>query len=345
MKFLKHTQLLLAVLLLGLILQNCTNNHTEAKSIEQIYAEEGLPVKVETLQREPLITSYASFAVLTGIRESTANASVADQVEQILHHVGDRVNKDEVIITFPTDNPAAQYMQAKVNVEHMRTTLARMKSLFESGGISQQELDNVAAQCKVAEANWDAVQQAVQVRAPISGILTRIDVQTSDNVNPGDALFTVAETRQLKAQLWVTESQINDIRKGDKAVAYWQGNKISGRVSQVDLSLNNDMQAFGVQVEFDNAEQIMRAGINADVQIVSTSNHAIIKTARKNLVKSGGTYFAYKLEAGKAVKQPVSVGRNIDLDVEITKGLSDGDTIITEGATLVEDGQPVRIIK
>ena len=345
MKLKKHAQLVLIFLSFSLVLQNCTNNHTEAKSIEQIYAEEGLPVKVEALQHEPLVTSYASFAVLTGIRESTANASVADQVEKILHHVGDRVNKDEVIITFPTNNPAAQYMQAKVNVEHMRTTLARMKSLFESGGISQQELDNVAAQCKVAEANWDAVQQAVQVRAPISGILTRIDVQTSDNVNPGDALFTVAETNRLKAQLWVPETQINEIRSGDEAVAYWHGNQISGRVSQVDLSLNNEMQAFGVQVEFDNAEQIMRAGINADVQIVSEKDRLILKTGRKNLVKTGDAYFAYKLKAGKAVRARVVTGQNFDLDVEILEGLSDGDTIITEGATLVEDGQLVRVVE
>jgi membrane fusion protein (multidrug efflux system) len=326
------------------IVQGCSKNTDETKSMEQIYAEKGVPVRTETLETTPLSSSYSTSAVLTGIQESTAHASIADRVDQILYRVGERVKKDDIVLTFPTDNPAAQYMQAEINVEHMRTTLARIKSLYESGGISRQEYDNVAAQCQVAEANWDAAQQAVKVRAPISGVLTRVDVQESDNVDPGDALFTVARTDELKAQLWVSENRIGDIHKGDKARVIWNGIELIGHVSQVDISLNSNMQAFGVQVVFTNTNQLMQSGVNADIRILSVENRSIITTARKNLIKEGDEYYAYKVIDGKAVKQPVILGRQIDLDVEIIRGLNAGDTIITEGLSLLEDGQRIHIL-
>jgi len=326
------------------VMQSCGNSTAESKSMEQLHRENGLPVKTSTVQAQPISSTYTTHAVLSGIQESTAHAAVADRVDHILLRVGETVKKDDVILTFPTDNPAAQYMQARVNVEHSRTTTARMKALYESGGISRQEYDNVAAQCRVAEANFDAVQQSVKVRAPISGVLTRLDIQESDNVNPGDPLFTIARTEQLKAQLWVAENQISEIKKGNAARAMWNGHTITGCVSQVDLSLNTAMQAFGVQVEFDNSQAVLRSGVNAEVQLYSENSEAAVITARKNLIKKGGQYFVYKLIDDKAVKHPVTTGRQLDLDIEIIDGLASGDIIITQGLTLVEDGQLVRVL-
>lgn len=312
--------------------------------MEQLHKENGLPVKTEVIQAQPLSSTYITHAVLSGIQESTAHAAVADRVDQILHRVGETVTKDDVILTFPTDNPAAQYTQARVNVEHMRTTAARMKALYESGGISRQDYDNVAAQCRVAEANWDAVQQSVKVRAPISGVLTRLDIQESDNVNPGDPLFTIARTGKLKAQLWIAENQISEIKKGNAARALWNGQAVTGRVSQVDISLNTAMQAFGVQVEFDNSQAVLHSGVNAEVQLYSKNSETALVTARKNLIKRGDQYFVFKCVDDKAVKHPVTTGRQMDLDIEIIAGLVSGDILITEGLTLVEDGQRVRVL-
>ena len=325
-------------------LMQCSSNDKESRSMEQIYKEEGLPVRTEKIVPRPFESSSASYAVLTGIMESTASASVADKIDKIYFHIGDAVNKDDIILSLPTDNPAAQYTQARVNVEHMRTTSARMKALYESGGISRQEYDNVAAQCQVAEANWDAAQQSVLVRAPISGTITQMAVQESDNVDHGDVLFTIARTNQLKAKIWVSENRISDFHKGDAAVARWEGKEIQGRVDQVDISLNAGMQAFGVQLVFDNRGQSFRPGINAEIRVLSGLDHPVIMTARKNLFNTDDAYYVFKVVDSIAVKQPVVIGREADLDVEIIDGLKKDDEIVTEGMTLLEDGQRVRII-
>ena len=195
---------LLLISSLGIIVQffaGCTGKKQDAKSMEQLYKENGVPVKVKTVVDRPFTTEHVFHAVLTGIKESTAGAAVADKVEKIHFKVGDRVEKDQVVISFPIDNPAAQYNQAKVAFEHAKSTLQRMKNLYENGGISLQEYENTKTQFQVTKANWQAVQQSVKVKAPISGIITQIDVQESDNVRREDKLFTVSQTHRLKARL------------------------------------------------------------------------------------------------------------------------------------------------
>ena len=67
-----------------------------------------------------------------------------------------------------------------------------MQQYFEAGGLSQQDFDNAEAAFRVAETDWDAVRQSVKVKAPIAGVLTRLNVRESDNVEEEDELFTVS---------------------------------------------------------------------------------------------------------------------------------------------------------
>ncbi|NIA31364.1 MAG: efflux RND transporter periplasmic adaptor subunit, partial [Actinobacteria bacterium] len=252
--------------------------------------------------------------------------------------------KDQVVVSFPTDNPAAQYYQTKVSFEHAQATLKRMKNLYESGGISLQEFENTKTQFKVVKANWEAVKQFVKVQAPISGIITQINVQESDNVHAGDALFTISQTFKLKSKFWVSESEIKDIHTGDSASATWGDVTIKGRVSQVDLSLDSKKQAFGVAVEFDNFQKQIKSGVNAKIMIQSGGGGEGILIDRKNLVKMENKNIVFVAINGIAKEREIILGKSLGLDVEVTKGLNPGDLLITEGQLLLKNGDKIRII-
>ncbi|TFG97587.1 MAG: efflux RND transporter periplasmic adaptor subunit, partial [Calditrichales bacterium] len=71
----RFTYLLLTAFSLALLLTACGEKDQAARSIEQIYAEEGVPVRVLTLAHQPFETSLTYNAVLTGIEESSALAT------------------------------------------------------------------------------------------------------------------------------------------------------------------------------------------------------------------------------------------------------------------------------
>jgi len=333
------------LVLIPLVYSGCSRDSQASYNLEQIYREEGVPVKTVKMQPELFETWLSYNAELTGIEESSAHSMVLDMVDSIYVKVGDFVQKDKVVLGFPQDNPSARYHQVKVAYENARTTYERIKSFFESGGISRQEMDNAKAAYDVAAADWDSVRQTVEVRAPIEGYVTKINVQESDNVEPGDVLFTISQTDRLKTRVWATEKEILSIREGQKASAVWNGINLTGRVVQVDMALNQDRKAFGVVVEFDNPGSRMRMGVIVDVRINTYRNTGAFVVERKDLMKGGDEYFVYLATDGRAEKRKVVLGRQQGLDVEVADGLDAGDELIVEGQMLLEEGSRVKIVE
>ncbi len=334
---------LFAAFILVLLLAGCGHDQI-SKNMEQIYAEEGVPVAVERIEPGGFTSEKTYNAVLTGLRESSAYAMVDDQIDRIDFSVGDFVDKDAVVLTFPTDNPSAKYFQAKVTHENAQATFERMKSYYEVGGLSRQDFENAEAAYKVARADWNSVKQSVLVIAPISGVLTRINVRESENVRAEDELFTVSQVDKFKARIWVSDKEILDFQKGQTAFATWNALILEGRVVQVDLSMNQTRQAFGVVVEFDNPDMDVRCGVTAKVSINTYEDPHAIATERKNVFKDGNSHYIFVVENGTAQKRTVELGKLGELSVEILSGLNAGEALITEGQMHIDDGTKVRLV-
>nr|MBN2277385.1 efflux RND transporter periplasmic adaptor subunit [candidate division Zixibacteria bacterium] len=317
----------------------------ESKSMEQIYAEEGIPVCVEPVVPTGFSSELEYNAVLTGIKESSAYAAIADKIDRINYKVGDYIEKDAVVLTFPTDNPSAKYFQAKVAFENAETTFARMRSYFETGGLSKQDFDNAQAAYEVAAANWDAVRQSVLVKAPIGGILTRMNVVESDNVHKDDELFAISQIDHLKARIWVSDKHICSFKLGQEATARWNGATLKGRVVQVDMSMNQNRQAFGVVIEFDNPEKAIRCGVTAGIMVSIYHDSQAVVVERKNIVTQDNVNYVFVAEDNTAHKRKVTLGGSGGLEVEIIDGLMMGEMLITEGQIHLEEGKKIRIIE
>jgi membrane fusion protein (multidrug efflux system) len=337
------------ILILGFVLvlggSYCAREKSEAKSMEQIYSEEGIPVSIEKVVPAKFETVLSYNSVLSGIRESTAYAAMGDKVEKIYVNVGDYVKKDQVLLTFPTDSPSARYYQAKVAFENAGTAFQRIDNLYKSGGISLQDRDNARAAYEVATADWNSVKQMVRVKAPISGFVTKVHVSETDNVDKEMPLVTLSRTDRMKAAIWVSEDEIADVKKDMPAAAIWKGNSVEGKVVEVDLAMNFEKKAFRALVEFDNPDNQMKAGTTVDVRITTSSKPGAIVVERKNLFEENDALFAYIVKDGKAEKRKITIAKQQGLDVEIADGLTPGDELVVEGQMLLENGSKVRIVE
>ncbi len=338
--------LLVIILVCALFLtSSCGREQMEAKNLEQIYKEEGIPVRIKEIEKQTFQQDLSFHSVLSGIKESSVFALIADEVETVYVKVGDYVDKDQVLLIFPTDNPATRYYQAKVAFENAKRAYERMQNLYNDGGISRQELDNASAAFEVSKADWEAVQKTVEVKAPISGFITKVNVRETDNVQRDDELFTISRTDRMKAIAWISEKEISDIQKGMPAYIVLNGQKIEGKVVQVDLAMNQDKRAFQAVIELANPNKALKPGTTAEINIVTYSNPETVVVERKDILRDGDASFVYILDQGTAQKRPIKTGRYHDLDVEVTEGLNPGDKLIIEGQLLLEQGAKVKVIQ
>lgn len=332
------------IVFLTLSLTGCEKEKEKSKSMQQLYSENGVPVKVKEIKKGDYDINLTYNTVLSGIHESEVYATFGDRIEKINVKVGDYVKKDDILLTFPSDNPSAKYYQTKTAFENSKKTLERYENLFKTGGIPQQTLDNVRTQYKVDEANWDAVQQGILVKAPISGYVTIINVRETQNVKAKQALMTISNTKTLKAQLNIAEKDIDFIKKGMKVTAEWSGIAAEGKVVEVDLAMDPVSKTFTAFVEIPNSSGKLRAGVTAQINTSASLNNDVISLDRKYVVRHGENYSAFVAENNTAKEVNLSVGRDRGLFLEILGGLKEGDMLITEGQMFLENGTKIKII-
>ncbi|TVR73288.1 MAG: efflux RND transporter periplasmic adaptor subunit [Spirochaetaceae bacterium] len=324
----------------------CTGREeSTTRGIEEIHREEGLPVQVRSVEPTPFHTYMSFTSSLSGASESVASALVGDKVREILYAVGDYVEQDTVVMHFPTDNPAINYEQARLGYEAARTAFDRVQRLFESEGISRQAYDDARTQFEVAQANWQAVRKMTQVRAPISGHITRINVSVSDNVARGDPLFTVSDFNRLKTTVWLTDRQVQEVTTGLPARAVWQDREVTGEVVQVDLAMDQTRKAFAAKLRFENPGRVIRSGVTARVEIETYRNREAIILNQREVLAGGEGHSVLIVQDDVARRVPVTIARRQGLLVEIGSGLQREDLVITGGYDLASDGQPVRIME
>jgi len=343
MRYTYHT--LCLILVSSLFLIQCAKEEVQAKNMEQLYQEQGVPVRVRTLEPRLFEQTLSYNAAVSGIKESRVTATLGDTIDKVLVKVGDSVKKDQVVATFPMDNPNAQYFQAKVAYENAETLYKRTQNLLKTGGIAQQELDNARTAFEVAKANWEAVRQVVKVKAPISGYVTSVDVLPGDNVEAGDRLLTVSQVRRMRAKVWVGEKQICRVKPGQPAYLVWQDQRIEATVAQVDIAMNDEHQGFGVIVECDNPDKLLRCGTTAEVIIVVYRNPEALVLQRSEILAEAGKQFVFVAKKGNALRREISLGRGQGLELEVIAGLTAGDRLIYEGQQQLKTGAKLNIIQ
>jgi RND family efflux transporter MFP subunit len=340
----KKLVILMTGLLILLIFAACGNNEQEFRNIEQIQQSEGIPVKVEKISLQPFVISVNYNANLYGIKETTLTSMIADRIEEVHVRVGDYVEEDDLLLSFPEDNPSAQFIQAKAAYNNIVQTYERMSALFAEGGISQQELDQLKTSRQVAEANLKASEKMIMIRAPYSGTVTHLNFRAAESAGPGDPLLTIARINKYQTQIWVTENDINQIKPGLKAIARWQNYELPGKVTQVARSIDKNRQAFAVDLEFDNPQNFLLTGVMAAIELFRYDNPQAIVIPRQFIFSDSEGDFVFLAEGERALTRYIETGENDGMNFEIVAGLSVGDPLIKEGANLISVNTRIRII-
>ena len=317
----------------------CSKDNTELKSMEQIHQEQGVPVVIREMKPATFSTYLKYPSTLMARSESTAKASISDVVRTIHVKIGDAVKKDQVIISLSQDNPS--YQQAKANHSNAQATFRRMETLFASNGVSRQNLDNARTQYEVASAAFKAMDDAINVKAPIDGFITRLDVRVTENVKSDVTLFTVSNLDRVEARIWVSAKDIGLIAPGMTATTEWLGETATGEIIQVNMIMDTEKRAFLVQAEFRNSNRLLTSGLNLDTTLETYRNEKAMFVHRKEMSTEDGAPYVYVVTDGAAERRKVTIGKTQGLFIEIAEGLNPGDLLISEGSQMVSQGSKV----
>lgn len=253
------------------------------------------------------------------------------------------VSAEENLKTTRTSASAA-LDAAKAAFTNAENALANAKqNITLTANANAAAKETAAASVESARAAMNLAANSVKnatITAPISGYIAKCTATEGQMVAQGVECFVIKNTNILNAEINVTESVIPTINIGTKAFISVTSAKIDnleGSVTLVNSVKNDQTGLYSVNIAINNDSGDLKAGMLADITLVTESLDGIIKIPSEALINKDNTYSVYIADGNKAKKVTVETGITDDEYTEITNGISSGDEVIVSGKDFLSE--------
>jgi multidrug efflux system membrane fusion protein len=260
-----------------------------------------------------------------------------------------------------------QWAVASASMERARTDGARAERLYAERSLTRPEYDAARAGLAMAEARAQAARAQLEsaeialrdtaLIAPLDGVVMARQIEVGSLAAPGSVGFVVADLTHVKAVFGVPDRLVERARVGLPLTvtcdAFGEA-AFPGRISAVAPSADPQSRVFSVEVTIANPRRQLKPGMIATVEVPAPGGEAGVgqlTVALAAIVKAGKTsdgYAVFVVEGSeeKAIARavPVALGPIAGNRVSVAGGLKPGQRVIVTGASLLRDGEPVRVI-
>jgi multidrug efflux pump subunit AcrA (membrane-fusion protein) len=278
-----------------------------------------------------LMTQKAGAAT---VRADYNQAKLQAQTDKSLYELG-------VIsgLTYNASKGKADELTTRDSIEKERLTVNE-KAISTQVAVQQTKV----AQAQALLALKQRQQDALSVKAGITGVLIDLPHQVGEHVAPGTTLAKVVQPDQLKASLKIAETQARDIQIGQPSEIDTHNGVIQGKVMRIDPAVVNGTVT--VDVELDGAlPQGARPDLSVDGTIDLDRMANVLYVGRPAFGNENSTISLFKLSPdGKtAVRVPVKVGKASVNAIQVIEGLQPGDTVILSDMSRWDNTDRIRL--
>jgi membrane fusion protein (multidrug efflux system) len=278
----------------------------------------------------------------------------AGRVSAIYVEEGARVRKGQVLARIDAEIINTDRETAEATYQNALKDEARYQSSYATGGVTQQQLDQAKLATQNAKLRLQAAQRRLSdanIKSPINGVVNKRYIEVGAFVTAqGTQLFELVDVSKLKLKVNVNESQVANLKVGDKVAiqsSVFPKDKFTGKVSFIAAKADGALN-FPIEIEVaNNINNSLKAGMYGTAIFDFPQQAPSILIPRTSFVGSvnSNQVFMYDKATNTAKIRNVVSGRILGDKVEILSGLNEGETVITSGQINLIDGTPVSIVK
>ncbi|MEP9360384.1 efflux RND transporter periplasmic adaptor subunit [Sphingomonas sp. KR3-1] len=268
-------------------------------------------------------------------------------VDRIVSPNGTAVRDGQVILTLrPSRATATDLAKAASDAQAADAALARAKRLRADGLVSDAEVETARAAGQVAHAtlgNLGMSRGGVALRAPVSGVVQGLTAKNGDQLAAGTTAAVVVAQGNLRARLGVDPALVQRVHPGQPL----QLQSVSGdarasvTVAGVDGQVDATTRLSAVYANLPAAFPVAPGeALRGSLVLAQQASGITIPYAA--LLDDGGKSYVFVVKGGVAHQQDVLPGSSSGDRIRILNGLAQGDRVVTEGGTALEDGAKVR---
>ena len=343
-----------ALLVLGFLFLTGTVMAQEEKGPEgkkpDAPVRQGMPVEAETVQTMSVAREITAVGTLNSNESVVITAEIAGRIGEISFKEGHKASGGQVLVRLDRSILQAQRDRAEASLTLSKANHDRAQILLRDEAISQRKWEEARAQWSLDEANLRLAQAQLDktvLRAPFDGVLGLRHVSTGEYVQPGQSIVTLDDTDPIKIDFGLPEVYSGGLWAGQTVqvqVDAAPGRTFSGRVYAIAPTVDPQGRNLMVRAEVPNRDGSLRPGMFAQIRLVLEEKPNALMIPEQALLSRGEERYVYKVVDGAVVEAIVTSGLRQRGLVEITSGLSPGDTVVTAGQMKVRPGSPVTVV-
>lgn len=325
-------------------------------------------VEAQPVELAPFAEELNTVGTLESVDKVSLAARAGGRIERILVREGEVVQAGQLLVVLDQKQAQAELAAARAVMEQNRVDFRRFEFLAEQGAASAFQRDRFREALLQSE-------EAVRVRqadlafkdlqAPISGIVSDLEVREGDVIREGTPFTSLIRNDRLQVRVDVPAVYASRLRLGQQVVVEAPGGAplATGQVSFVDPSVTADTQGLLVTMPFQNPGPDLRNGMRLRTRVVfdttpqlSVPFSAVRQTSGQSFVFRLGTLEDLRANPGQltpgqlallppdgtyALQTPVELGFVQGERYPVLQGLQQGERVIASNLIRLRHGTPV----
>jgi membrane fusion protein, copper/silver efflux system len=247
--------------------------------------------------------------------------------------VGERVKRGQLLFEYYSPD------LANAQAEYLQALQTGRKGLIAASAERLRALDFGRPQINALRKNRK-IQRLVKVRAPQDGVVSSMNVRDGMYITQKKSTFTLADLSSVWLLADVFEDQAQAVEVGQEArmnLSYAPGKHWEGKVEYIYPTLDAKARTLKVRLKFDNPNEELKPNMYAKVSISGVGKDDVLTVPREAVIRSGKRdRLVLSLGEGRFKSVEVISGIEANQRIEIKKGISENDTVVTSGQFLID---------
>lgn len=310
-----------------------------------------VPVEASTIVSGSISAFYNATAKLEAENEAIISSHLSGVLESVLVEEGDKVKEGQVIARLDNREYVYQINRSQASLEKLKNDFNRSKDLFDKGLISSESYDNIRFQYEQQKADLELAKlnlSYTEVKATISGVISKRNIKQGNRVTPTESLFTITKMDPLLAIVYLPEHELGKIKPNQKAafkVDAFPKEVFNGYVMRISPTVDAQTGTVKITLAVSDLSEKLRPGMFTRVQIEYDKHLNTALVEKQAVILEDGNEAMYVVKNGMTQKVTVKTGFTEFNKIEIlSEKIALGDTVVTVGQNSLKDSSKVQIV-
>lgn len=305
-----------------------------------------LNVRAVVLGEQSLTDGIYVSGSLVPDEEVSLSFETSGKITGIFFKEGAHVAQGQLLAKINDAPLQAELRKKQAQLKLMQDRLFRAQALLAKEAVSKEAFQEAEANLAALRAEIDGVKAQIaqtELRAPFSGIIGLRQVSQGAFATTATTVATLTKTKPLKVEFSVPERYAGTLTAGTPLTFTAEGDLTprQAKVYASDSRVDPETRTYTIRALYANTDGRLVPGRYVSVNLTTRQYDRTLAVPSEAIVSEMGIDKVFLCRNGKAEAVEISKGLRTDAQVQVLKGLSVGDTVITSGTMQLRQGQSV----